>query len=87
MVPTRAAGPVARPRLPPAEVWRLVAVARPWLAGAVVVGIGQAVLLVAQAGILARLLAHAFYGGLSSHAAAGDCLRIVVLAVGQGVLG
>ncbi len=75
------------PRLPPADVWRLVTVARPWLAGAVAVGVGQAILLVAQADILARLLADALYGGLSGHAAVGDGLRIVVLAVGRGVLG
>ena len=61
--------------------------ARPWLAGAVAVGVGQAILLVAQADILARLLADALYGGLSGHAAVGDGLRIVLLAVGRGVLG
>jgi hypothetical protein len=38
-------------------------VARPWLAGAVAVGVGQAVLLVAQADVLARLLTGALYGG------------------------
>ena len=37
--------------------------------------------------ILARLLADALYGGLSGHAAAGDGLRIALLAVGRGVLG
>jgi ABC-type transport system involved in cytochrome bd biosynthesis fused ATPase/permease subunit len=62
-------------------------VARPWLAGAVAVGVGQAILLVAQADILARLLADALYGGLSGHAAVGDGLRIALLAVGRGVLG
>ena len=61
--------------------------ARPWLAGAVAVGVGQAILLVAQADILARLLADALYGGLSGHAAVGDGLRIALLAVGRGVLG
>ena len=65
---TPAVGPSLR--LAPAELWQLVAVARPWLAGAVAVGVGQAVLLVAQAAILARLLADALYGGLSGHAAA-----------------
>ena len=74
-------------RLAPAELWQLVAVARPWLAGAVAVGVGQAVLLVAQAAILARLLADALYGGLSGHAAADDVLLIALLAVGRGVLG
>ena len=82
---TPAAGPGLR--LAPAELWRLVAVARPWLAGAVAVGVGQAVLLVAQAAILARLLADALYGGLSGHAAADDVLLIALLAVGRGVLG
>jgi len=62
-------------------------VARPWLAGAVAVGVGQAVLLVAQADVLARLLAGALYGGLSGHAVASDSLRIALLAVGRGVLG
>jgi hypothetical protein len=62
-------------------------VARPWLAGAVAVGVGQAILLVAQADLLARLLADALYGGLSGHAAVGDGLRIALLAVGRGVLG
>ncbi len=75
------------PRLPPADVWRLVTVARPWLAGAVAVGVGQAILLVAQADILARLLAGALYGGLSGRAAVGDGLRIALLAAGRGVLG
>lgn len=70
-----------------ADGWRLVAVARPWLAGAVIIGLGQAVLLVAQAGILARLLADALYWRLTRPAAAGDCLRIALLALGQGWLG
>ena len=82
---TPAVGPSLR--LAPAELWQLVAVARPWLAGAVAVGVGQAVLLVAQAAILARLLADALYGGLSGHAAADDVLLIALLAVGRGVLG
>jgi hypothetical protein len=59
-------------------------VARPWLAGAVAVGVGQAVLLVAQADVLARLLTGALYGGLSGHAVASDSLRIALLAVGRG---
>jgi ATP-binding cassette, subfamily C, bacterial CydD len=84
-VRTPAVGPSLR--LAPAELWQLVAVARPWLAGAVAVGVGQAVLLVAQAAILARLLADALYGGLSGHAAADDVLLIALLAVGRGVLG
>jgi ATP-binding cassette subfamily C protein CydD len=68
-------------------MWQLVAVARPWLAGAVLVGLGQAVLLVAQADILARLLTGAMYHGLSARAAVVDCLWIALLAVGQGLLG
>jgi len=43
--------------------WRLVGGARWWLAGAAGVGFGQAVLLVAQASVLARLLAGAMDGG------------------------
>ena len=86
----RRAGPAvpawaARP--PAAGIWRLIAAARPWLAGAVIVGLGQAVLLVAQADILARLLAGALYRGVTGPEAAGDCLRIALLAVGQGCLG
>jgi ABC-type transport system involved in cytochrome bd biosynthesis fused ATPase/permease subunit len=88
--PVRRVRPAASGRTPrpsAADVWRLVAVARPLLAGAVCVGLGQAVLLVAQADILARLLADALYRGLTGPEAAGDCLRIVVLALGQGSLG
>ena len=81
------AAPARTPQPPAADVWRLVAVARPWLAGAVSVGLGQAVLLVAQADVLARLLADALYRGLTRPEAAGDCLRIALLAVGQGALG
>ena len=59
--------PWPRPARPPAaDVRPLVAVARPWLAGAIAVGLGQAVLLVAQAAVLARLLAAAMYGGLTA---------------------
>lgn len=86
----RRAGPAVpawAPRSRTAGIWPLVAVARPWLAGAVIVGLGQAVLLVAQADILARLLAGALYRGLTGPAAAGDCLRIALLALGQGSLG
>src|ERR1700684_67085 len=75
------------PRPPAANVWRLVAVARPWLAGAVIVGLGQAVLLVAQADVLARLLAAALYRALTAPEATGDCLRVAILALGQGSLG
>lgn len=84
---TRPAAPARTPRPPAADVWRLVAVARPWLAGAVIVGLGQAVLLVAQADVLARLLAAALYRGLTAPEAAGDCLRVALLALGQGSLG
>jgi ABC-type transport system involved in cytochrome bd biosynthesis fused ATPase/permease subunit len=62
-------------------------VARPWLAGAVGVGLGQAVLLVAQAAVLARLLAGALYREPSGPAVAGDCRWIALLALGQGSLG
>jgi ATP-binding cassette subfamily C protein CydD len=86
-MPTRPAAPGGRPSRPAAEIWRLVALARPWLAGAVLVGLGQAVLLVAQAAILARLLTGAMASGLSGGTAAVDCVWLIVLAVGQGVLG
>jgi ABC-type transport system involved in cytochrome bd biosynthesis fused ATPase/permease subunit len=72
---------------PAAETWRLVALARPWLAAAVAVGIGQAVLLIAQASILARLLGAAFHDGLTARSAAADCLWIVALGVVQGLSG
>jgi ABC-type transport system involved in cytochrome bd biosynthesis fused ATPase/permease subunit len=84
---TRAAAADRAPGPPAAGVWRLVAVAGPGLAGAVIVGLGQAVLLVAQAGILARLLADALYRVLTGPEAVGDCLRIALLAVAQGSLG
>ena len=84
---TRPAAPARIPQPPAADVWRLVAVARPWLAGAVIVGLGQAVLLVAQADVLARLLAAALYRELTAPEAARDCLRVALLALGQGSLG
>jgi ABC-type transport system involved in cytochrome bd biosynthesis fused ATPase/permease subunit len=84
---TRPAALARTPRPLAADVWRLVAVARPWLAGAVIVGLGQAVLLVAQADVLARLLAAALYRGLTAQEAAADCLRVALLALGQGSLG
>jgi ABC-type transport system involved in cytochrome bd biosynthesis fused ATPase/permease subunit len=74
-------------RPPTADVWRLVAAAGPCLPGAVVVGLGQAVLLVVQADVLARLLAAALYRNLTAPEAAGDCLRVALLAIGQGSLG
>lgn len=86
----RRAGPAVpawAPRPPTAGIWWLVAVAWPWLAGAVIVGLGQAVLLVAQADVLARLLAGALYRELTGPAAAGDCLLAASLALGQGSLG
>ena len=70
---TRPAAPARTPRPPAADAWRLAAVARPWLAGAVIVGLGQAVLLVAQADVLTRLLAAALYRKLAAPDAAGDC--------------
>jgi ABC-type transport system involved in cytochrome bd biosynthesis fused ATPase/permease subunit len=75
----------ARP--PAAELRRLVAVARPWLAGAVLIGLVQAVLLVAQAAILARLLAGALYDGLPARTAATECLMIAAVAFAQAVAG
>jgi ABC-type transport system involved in cytochrome bd biosynthesis fused ATPase/permease subunit len=86
----RRAGPAVpawAPRSPAAGIWPLVAAARPWLAGAVIVGLGQAVLLIAQADVIARLLAGALYRELTGPAAAGDCLRAALLALGQGSLG
>ena len=74
-------------RISPAELWRQVAGARPWLAGAVAVGLGQAVLLVAQAGVLARLLTGALDGGISARAVTADVLLIASLAVGQALSG
>jgi ATP-binding cassette, subfamily C, bacterial CydD len=84
---TRAGAADRTPRPRAAGIWPLVAVARPWLAGAVIVGLGQAVFLVVQADILARLLAGALYRGLTRPEAAGDCLRIALVALGQGSLG
>jgi ABC-type transport system involved in cytochrome bd biosynthesis fused ATPase/permease subunit len=53
----------------------------------VIVGFGQAVLLVVQADILAQLLAGALYRELTGPEATGDCLRIALVALGQGSLG
>jgi hypothetical protein len=39
----------------------------------------------AQAGLLARLLTGAFYGGLSGRAVTGDCVAIASFAVGQAL--
>ena len=69
----------------PAAVRLLPAGARAWLAGAVAVGLAQAVLLVAQADILARLLTGAFYGGISGRAVTGYCAAIASLALGQAL--
>ena len=67
--------------------WRLVGGARWWLAGAAGVGFGQAVLLVAQASVLARLLAGAMDRGLSAGAVDRGVLLIVLFAGGQAVAG
>src|SRR6201996_7038642 len=67
--------------------WRLVGRARWWVAGAAGVGFGQAVLLVAQASVLARLLAGAMDGGLSAGAVGRGVLLIVLFAGGQAVAG
>jgi ATP-binding cassette subfamily C protein CydD len=66
-----------------AFVW----VARPWLAGAIAVGVGEALLLIAQAALLARLLSSAMAGGLTARATARDSLLLVLLAAGQGLAG
>lgn len=86
-MPSRPSGPGEGERLAVAEVVRLVAPARAWIAGAAAVGLGQAVLLVVQAGILAGLLADAFDGALTGRAAAVDCVRVAALAAGQGLSG
>jgi len=80
---TRGRAPVADST----EIRRLIAVARPWLAGAVAVGLGQALLLVAQAAVLSRLLATALYGGLTASAAVRASAAIGLLAAGQGLGG
>jgi ABC-type transport system involved in cytochrome bd biosynthesis fused ATPase/permease subunit len=53
----------------------------------VAVGVGQAVLLIAQASTLARLLAAALYSGLTGRSAVADCLWIAALGVAQGLCG
>ena len=73
------------PRPSPAEVRRLLAPARPWLAGAVAVGLGQAVLLIAQANILARLLTGALDGTITGRTVTVSCLLIASLALGQAL--
>jgi hypothetical protein len=65
----------------------LVAVARPWLATAIAVGLGQAVLLVVQAAVLFRLLSAEIYGGLAAAAAARASAAVALLALGQGLGG
>lgn len=87
MTRTRPDGRGQSARRPAAEVRPPVAVARPWLAGAVTVGLGQAVLLIDQAGVLAGLLAGALSGTLTAQAAIQDSLRVALLAAGQGLLG
>ena len=74
-------------RLPVGEMRLLVDVARPWLAGAIAVGLAQSLLLVVQAAVLARLLSSALYGGLTAPTAAGDSLLVVLIALGQGLTG
>src|ERR1700733_335729 len=63
MRPAQPAASGRRQRLPRAQVGWLAGVARPWLAGAIVVGVGQSVLVLAQAVVLARLLSAALTGG------------------------
>jgi ABC-type transport system involved in cytochrome bd biosynthesis fused ATPase/permease subunit len=81
------ASPGRRQRLPGTDVRLLVDVARPWLAGAIAVGVGQSLLLVAQAAVLARLLSAALSGGLTARATTEDSLLVVLLALGQGLAG
>src|SRR6202012_6278234 len=64
------------PRPAAGEIRRLAAVARPWLAGAVITGLGQAVLLTAQAAVLAGLLATAMRHQLTVRLTARDALLI-----------
>jgi ABC-type transport system involved in cytochrome bd biosynthesis fused ATPase/permease subunit len=80
--------PSARgPRPAAGEIRRLAAVARPWLTGAVLIGLGQAVLLTAQAAVLAVLLATAMRHQLTTGLATRDALLIAGLTLGQGLLG
>lgn len=76
-----------RSRFPAAGFPAIVIVARPWLAGAVAVGIGQALVLVVQAAVLSQLLASALSGGLTPRAAAREGLAVAVLGFGQGLAG
>jgi ABC-type transport system involved in cytochrome bd biosynthesis fused ATPase/permease subunit len=75
------------PRPAAGEIRRLAAVARPWLAGAVITGLSQAILLTAQAAVLAGLLATAMRHQLTARLAARDALLIAGLALGQALLG
>jgi ATP-binding cassette subfamily C protein/ATP-binding cassette subfamily C protein CydD len=61
--------------------------ALPWLAGAVAVGVAQALLLIGLATVLARLLAGALSGGLTARAIAADSRLFLLLAVAQGLAG
>jgi ABC-type transport system involved in cytochrome bd biosynthesis fused ATPase/permease subunit len=74
-------------RVADAGIRPLVAVARPWLAAAIAVGFGQAVLLIVQAAVLAQVLSAAIDGGLTAAAAARASAAVALLALGQGLGG
>jgi ATP-binding cassette subfamily C protein CydD len=87
MRPARPAASGRRQRLPRTQVGWLAGVARPWLAGAIVVGVGQSVLVLAQAVVLARLLSAALSGDLTGRATTADGVLVVLLALGQALAG
>jgi len=82
--PSRSAAP-GQPQA--GQVRRLAGLSRAWLAGAVAAGVVQAVLVLAQAAVLARLLSAALSGALTGPAAAAAGLLVVLLAVGQALAG
>ena len=87
MRPAQPAASGRRQRLPRAQVGWLAGVARPWLVGAIVVGVGQSVLVLAQAVVLARLLSAALSGDLTGRATTADGVLVVLLALGQALAG
>jgi ABC-type transport system involved in cytochrome bd biosynthesis fused ATPase/permease subunit len=87
MRPAQPAASGRRQRLPRAQVSWLADVARPWLTGAIVVGVGQSLLVLAQAVVLARLLSGALTGGLTGRATTADGVLLALLALGQALTG